>query len=261
MNSYHTPVLLDTAVDYLNVRPGRKYIDATLGGGGHSALIKSEGGLVLGLDQDEEAIENSKGCTDKAIKVNFIHLNETAKENSWYPVSGVILDLGVSMHQITDSQRGFSFQADGPLDMRMGNSAVTAAELVNRLSVDQLSSLFKDFGEIPGAKSLATKIVANRPMSTTSQLAKICGKWSQQVFQALRIAVNDELGALNQAMPQIISVLDNGGRAVIISFHSLEDRIVKNSFNSWANNNLGIVLTKKPIAGERGSKLRAFEKV
>lgn len=256
MSAYHTPVLLETAVDYLNIRPGHKYIDATLGGGGHSTLIKSRGGLVLGMDQDQDAIDNSKNFVDCAVKSNFIHLEEVAKANNWYPASGVLVDLGMSMHQIEDSSRGFSFQNDGPLDMRMGDSAITAAELVNQLSMTQLASILKDFGEIPGAKALAQKIVNIRPVSTTTELAEVCGKWSQQAFQALRIAVNDELGALTQTIPQIKNVLEIGGRAVFISFHSLEDRIVKNEFKSW-----GRVLTKKPMEGERGSKLRAFEKI
>src|SRR3989344_1463859 len=256
MNSYHTPVLLDTAIDYLNVRQGHRYIDATLGGGGHSALIKSRGGLVLGIDQDQDAIDNSKKIVDCVVKSNFIHLEEVAKNNNWYPVSGVLLDLGMSMHQIEDPKRGFSFQKDGPLDMRMGNSAVTAAELINHLPFNHLVKIFKDFGEIPEAKLLAQKIISNRPVTTTIQLSTVCGKWSQQAFQALRIAVNDELGSLIQVIPQIKNVLEIGGRVVIISFHSLEDRIVKNQFKNW-----GIALTKKPIEGERGSKLRAFEKI
>lgn len=256
MSNYHTSVLLETAVDYLNVQSGHKYIDATLGGGGHAAKIKSQGGLVLGIDQDQDAINNSKNFVDCAVKSNFIHLEEIAKQNNWYPVSGVMLDLGMSMHQIEDSSRGFSFSTEAPLDMRMGDSAVTAAELVNQLSVNQLAGILRDFGEIPGAKALAQKIVNIRPISTTAQLAGVCGKWSQQAFQALRIAVNDELGALSQTIPQVKNILSTGGRAVFISFHSLEDRIVKNSFKNW-----GKTLTQKPIAGERGSKLRAYEKI
>ncbi len=258
MNDYHTPVLLNVAIDYLNVRPGHKYIDATLGGGGHSTLIKSKGGQVLGIDQDKDAINHSKNIVDLAIKTNFIHLEEVAKNNNWYPVSGVLLDLGMSMHQIEDSKRGFSFQFDGPLDMRMGNSAVTAAELVNQLSVDQLAKIIKEFGEEPLAKSIAQRIIANRPLATTKQLVDLIGnpERSRRTFQALRIAVNDELGSLMQVIPQIKNILDPGGRVVIISFHSLEDRIVKNHFKNW-----GIALTKKPIEGERGSKLRAFEKI
>lgn len=256
MSDYHTPVLLNETIEYLNVIAGEKYIDATLGGGGHASAIKSKGGKVLGLDQDSEAIENSKDLVDIAVKSNFTHLEEIAKFHNWSPVSGILLDLGVSMHQFTEGRRGFSIQNDGPLDMRMGDTAITAAELINQLSVDQLASILKDFGEIPGANALAQKIISSRPLVTTGQLATICGKWSQQVFQALRIAVNDELGALTSVIPQIKNVLKSGGRAVIISFHSLEDRIVKNEFKDW-----GIMLTKKPIDGERGSKLRAYQKI
>jgi 16S rRNA (cytosine1402-N4)-methyltransferase len=256
MSSYHIPVLLNEAVDYLNVVPGAKYIDATLGGGGHAVAIKAKGGRVLGLDQDPEAIENSRNLVDVAVKTNFTHLEETARQHNWLPAVGVLLDLGVSMHQFKQARRGFSFQYDGPLDMRMGNTAVTAAVLVNQLPVEQLASILKDFGEIPTAKALAQKIVSVRPLTTTSQLTQVCDKWSQQAFQALRIAVNDELGALGEVIPQIKNVLAPGGRAVIISFHSLEDRIVKNQFKNW-----GIALTKKPVEGERGSKLRAYQKI
>lgn len=257
MSNYHTPVLLETAVDYLNVRPGNKYIDATLGGGGHASLIRSRGGQVLGIDQDQDAIDNSKDFADLVIKSNFIHLEEVAKVNNWYPVSGILLDLGMSMHQIEDSSRGFSYQVDGPLDMRMDQGlSANASDLINHFPINHLTKIFKDFGEIPGSKSLASKIIKKRPITNSLLLASICGKWAQQAFQALRIAVNDELGALTQVIPQIKNLLDSGGRAVIISFHSLEDRIVKNEFKNW-----GITLTKKPIEGQHGSKLRAFEKI
>lgn len=256
MSDYHTPVLLNEAIEYLNVTRGAKYIDATLGGGGHSAAIKEKGGLVLGLDQDSEAIENSQSLVDVAVKTNFTHLEETVKLHNWLPVSGILLDLGVSMRQFSEGRRGFSIQNNGPLDMRMGDTSITAAELVNQLSVKQLTSILSDFGEIPAAKALAQKIVNHRPIATTSELASICSQWDQQAFQAIRIAVNDELGSLTQVIPQIKNILDHGGRAVIISFHSLEDRIVKNEFKDW-----GITLTKKPIVGERGSKLRAYQKI
>lgn len=257
MSTYHTPVLLNEAVEYLNVIAGAKYIDATLGGGGHASAIKAKGGKVLGLDQDAEAIENSKNLVDVAVKANFIHLEEVATEHNWLPVAGVLLDLGVSMHQFSEGRRGFSLQNDGPLDMRMdANLPNTAADLINHLPFNHLAKIFKDFGEIAGAKTLAKKIIDARPIMTTSQLANICGKWSQQAFQALRIAVNDELSSLTEVIPQIKNVLSPGGRAVIISFHSLEDRIVKNGFKDW-----GIMLTHKPIEGERGSKLRAYQKI
>lgn len=262
MSDFHTPVLLEEAVTLLNVVFGERYVDATLGGGGHAQRIKSLGGLVLGLDQDEEAIENSKNLVDRVVKTNFTHLEDVVKSEDWAPVSGVLLDLGVSMHQITSTQRGFSFQKDGPVDMRMDKSLqYSAADLVNQLPVEQLTSLLKDFGEVPVAKLVAQKIVENRPIVTTRQLAEVCGQWSQQAFQALRITVNDELGSIEQVLPQVFKVLKSGGRAVVISFHSLEDRIIKNTFNVWANQKLGNILTKKPIDGERHSKLRAFEKI
>lgn len=262
MNSFHTPVLLDEAIHYLNVVSGEKYIDATLGGGGHAQKIKSKGGLVLGLDQDEEAIKNSEHFVDCVVKTNFIHLEEVAKKQNWYPVAGVLFDLGTSMYQITESKRGFSFQKDGPLDMRMDlSTSLRADDVVNQLSVNQLISIFKDYGEIPVAKSLAEKIVNSRPFETTGQLTSVCGKWSRQAFQAIRIAVNDELSSIDQTLPQALRILKTGGRAVVISFHSLEDRIVKNTFNSWSDQKLGNILTKKPIQGERHSKLRAFEKI
>lgn len=253
--TFHNPVLLQTACDYLAVAPGGHYVDCTLGGGGHAAEIIRQGGLVLGLDQDPEALKASPdldGLTK--VQTNFIHLAEIVAQYQWQPVAGILFDLGMSQHQVEQASRGFSFQKDGPLDMRMGTSAITAADLINQLSISQLTSLLKDFGEIPVAKALAVKIIANRPMATTSQLAKICGKWSRQAFQALRIAINDELGALETVLPQVREILAPGGRLVIISFHSLEDRIVKRYFKDWQS------LTPKPITGEKSSKLRAYVK-
>ncbi len=261
--NYHNPVLAQVAIDWLEVQPGEKYIDATLGAGGHASEIICRGGSVLGLDQDPEAL---RACPDLEglvkVQTNFIHLDEVARKYHWIPVAGILFDLGVSQHQVETPQRGFSFQLSGPLDMRMGPStALRAAELVNLLSVNQLTSLLKDYGEIPVAKTLASKIVAARPLTTTSQLAKVSGRrWSRQAFQALRIAVNDELGALATALPQAMSLLKLGGRLVVISFHSLEDRLVKQQFVRWQTAGQGKTLTPKPILGERGSKLRAFLK-
>ena len=256
--NYHKPVLLQSTCHFLAVKPRARYIDATLGGGGHTAEIIRLGGQVLGIDQDPEALS---ACPELEglIKVhsNFIHLTEVAEEYNWFPVSGILFDLGVSSHQIDTPQRGFSFQADGSLDMRMDPSLpITAATLVNRLSVNELSKIFKDFGEIPVSKTLAQKVIAARPLATTSQLAEIAGKWSRQAFQAIRIAVNDELGAIQSALPQAYDLLEPGGRLVVISFHSLEDCLVKNFFKSVA----GEILTPKPILGEKGAKLRAFSK-
>lgn len=260
---FHNPVLATAAVDWLNVHPGGKYIDATLGGGGHTREIIHRGGTVLGLDQDPEALA---ACPDldglTKVLTNFIHLAEVVDQHSFRPVAGVLFDLGVSQHQVETAARGFSWQKEGPLDMRMDPSTTPrAAELVNQWPVNQLASLFKDFGEIPVAKTLADKIIAARPLTTTTQLAKITGKWSQQAFQALRIAVNDELGALEVALPQALDVLELEGRVVVISFHSLEDRLVKRRFLGWQEEGKGQVLTAKPVRGERGSKLRAFAKI
>ena len=255
--TFHNPVLLQTACDFLAIIPGGYYIDCTLGGGGHTVEIIRRGGRVLGLDQDPEAL---KACPDldelTKVQTNFIHLAEIVTQYQWQPVAGILFDLGMSQHQVEQASRGFSFQKDGPLDMRMDPAlANTAATLVNQLTVDQLTKILRDFGEIPVAKSLAAKIVAARPLTATNQLANIAGpKWSRQVFQALRITVNDELGALETVLPQAREVLAPGGRLVIISFHSLEDRIVKHYFKDWQS------LTPKPVIGEKNSKLRAYVK-
>lgn len=245
------------------VKSGGHYVDCTLGGGGHAAEIIRQGGRVLGLDQDPQAL---LACPDLAgltkVHSNFIRLAQVVRDYSWAPVEGVLLDLGLSAYQVATPARGFSFQEAGPLDMRMDPGLkITAATLVNRLSVDQLARMLSDFGEIPPAKSLAAKIVAARPLSTTDQLAKVTGRWSRQAFQALRIAVNDELGVLAAVLPAAWSVLDRLGRLVVISFHSLEDRLVKRQFAAWQGRGWGQVLTKKPVLGERGAKLRAIVKL
>lgn len=252
--NYHNPVLLQEAVAFLAVKPGHKYIDCTLGSGGHTQLIIQQGGIVLGLDQDPEALQ---ACPEldhlTKVRSNFIHLTEVADQYGFNPVSGVLIDLGASEHQFSAGSRGFSFQIDGPLDMRMDTSSlITAATLVNQLSANQLISLFKDFGEIPVAKPLAQKIVLTRPINTTLELTQITGKWSRQAFQALRIAVNDELGALKSVLPQAYDLLEHDGRLVVISFHSLEDRIVKRQFSK---NKL-----IKYLEGPKNAKLRAYVK-
>ncbi len=260
--TYHNPVLLQSACDFLEVTPGKLYIDATVGGGEHASEIVRRGGRVLGMDQDPDAIlEASKIPGLRLVKSNFIYLKEVVTNHHWRPVSGILADLGVSEHQVQEPNRGFSYQKSGPLDMRMGATEVTAADIVNLWPVEQLASLLATYGEIPVAKVIAQKIVAARPLLTTQDLSQIAGKWSQQTFQALRIAVNDELGALNLMLPQALEVLAPGGRLVIISFHSLEDRIVKNTFHDWKTRGFGEVLTRKPIVGERKSKLRAFKKL
>jgi 16S rRNA (cytosine1402-N4)-methyltransferase len=269
---YHKPVLLQEALHYLEVKPFGKYIDATLGGGGHSQAIIHLGGDVLGLDQDLEAI-NACPDLDRLTKVhtNFTHLKEEAVAHQFSPVDGVLFDFGVSSHQLDTAVRGFSFQKDGPLDMRMGQTAISAADLINQLPLPQLTNLFHDLGEIPSSRSLAEKIIANRPFETTSQLATTTGVWSRQAFQAIRIAVNDELGAIRQALPQALEILSSKGVIVAIAFHSLEDRIVKQQFIEWARKGVGEILTEKPITASteeveensraKSAKLRAFKKL
>lgn len=269
--TYHNPVLLQSSLHYLAVTPGGKYIDATLGGGGHTKAIIEAGGYVLGLDQDQDAI-NACPDLDHLTKVhtNFTHMAQVAQKHTFVPVSGILFDLGVSSHQIDSPERGFSLQSEGPLDMRMGETSITAADIVNTWPVAQLTKVFLDFGEIPAAAALARKIVSSRPVNTTTELAAITGTWARQAFQALRITVNDELGALESALDQAITILGSLGSIVVISFHSLEDRVVKNKFISWQEQGLGQIQTLKPITAtpeeleansrSHSAKLRAFKK-
>lgn len=268
---YHSPVLETEAADWLNVKPGERYVDATVGGGSHTAQIINRGGIVLGLDQDPDAISACLALYQTEIQsrhlilvqANFTHLLDVLAKQDWRQISGVLFDLGISQHQVQTPQRGFSFQSDGPLDMRMDTTLPhTAATLVNSLNELQLTQLFTKFGEEPQAKLIARKILAHRPITTTQSLADVIGhpQSMRRVFQALRIAVNDELGAIAQTLPQALNALSNGGRMVVISFHSLEDRLIKHQFVQWQDENLGRILTPKPILGERESKLRAFEK-
>lgn len=287
-NLYHTSVLLQEVLNYLAVTPGKKYIDATLGGGGHTKAILERGGQVLGIDVDQESLdfvsENIPGSSQLVTaRGNFREIAAIAKEKGFVNVHGILFDIGVSSHQLDIAQRGFSFQ-DGPLDMRMDQRLqVTAADLVNGLSKQELQELFVRLGEERYARSIAKHIISSRQeklITTTGELAEIIRRSvpnlkttvhpATRVFQALRIAVNDELHVLREALPEAVGLLESGGRLVVISFHSLEDRIVKHAFKSFAEQDLGTVLTKKPIeAGEkeraqnrrsRSAKLRVFQK-
>lgn len=271
--NYHVPVLLNEALEYLKIEPGEKYIDGTYGGGGHTRGIEKNGGIVLGIDQDPESYAPVHG--------NFAHLKNIAQKAGFDFVAGILFDLGVSSHQLETDYRGFSFNKEGRLDMRMDpvNQTVTAADLVNAGGEKELANLFWKFGEELASRQIAAAIVAARPVETTNQLAKIILSVrhrtegdrthpATRVFQALRLAVNSELEALEEALPQAVELLKPGGRMVIISFHSLEDRIVKNFMR--ANRNLK-VLTDKPVtptdeevinnARARSGKLRAAEKL
>ncbi len=289
--AYHRPVLLGVVVDFLNIDKGKKYIDATVGGGGHAEAILKAGGEVLGVDWDPDAVKWAKeylaqACPDtswKIVRGNFADLKKIAVQEGLKKVSGIIFDLGVSSHQLEASKRGFSFQKDALLDMRMSPSlAVTAADLLKILSKKQLYALFTQFSQEKRARAIAGAIVSARrlkPIKTTKELAdlvtqvyggrrKVRGLHpATKVFLALRIAVNSELENLRVALPQAVELLKPGGRLIVISFHESEDRIVKRFLKRERNLE---VLTKKPITPSeteikinprsRSAKLRVGEK-
>src|SRR3989344_8897846 len=256
MNDYHKSVLLQEAVDGLNVRKGKKYIDATLGGGGHSVEIIKRGGIVLGLDVDQEALEfvnenrksKIKNQKLRLARGNFADIDKLAKDAGFEKVAGILFDLGVSSHQLDTAERGFSYLKSGPLDMRMDQRlGVRAADLVNALGKKELYELFRELGGEHHAHAISERIVNRRklkPFETTDELVNVLADVygfsdvsdfakatsGKRVFQALRIAVNSELGSLREALPRALELLESSGRLVVVSFHSLEDRIIKQAF-------------------------------
>lgn len=260
MSYRHTPVLLPEALHYLDCRPGGIYVDCTLGGSGHARPIAESiapGGILIAIDQDPEAIEHAAHVFRTAsVSVhmfhgNFVLLPEYLSRLSLTAVDGILMDLGISSHQIRSSGRGFSFGADEPLDMRMNPACGTTAEsIVNRSDEVTLTDIFRKYGEERFARRIARRIVAvrrNTPIRTTGRLAEaVTGAIpaparrrarihpATRVFMALRIAVNDELGSLERFLNQVTNLLNVGGRLCIISFHSLEDRIVKHRFRALA---------------------------
>jgi 16S rRNA (cytosine1402-N4)-methyltransferase len=242
----HTPVLCDEALSGLKVRPGGRYVDATLGAGGHAARILAASaphGQVLAMDADPEAARVAQetlhpfGSRLNVQVANFRHLAQYSTQLGFDQVDGILMDLGLSSLQLADGARGFSFSREGPLDMRFDpGQGEPASALVNGLSEVEMASLLWRFGEERQARRLARAIVAARPLNTTGELAALCARivgWREKIhpatrtFQALRIAVNDELSSLAEALPQARDLLAPGGRLVVISFHSLEDRLVK----------------------------------
>jgi len=243
----HQPVLLQEAIDALQVQPGKHYVDCTLGHGGHAQAIlgrSQPGGKLLGIDTDPEAIRVSKSrlinYADSFITVNdnFVNLETICKENNFLPVQGILFDLGISSAQIEEPGRGFSFQQDGPVDMRFSPvQELTAADIINILSEDKLAELIRSYGEEHYSKQIAKHIVRHRPITTTLALASIIehavggrkGKIhpATRTFMALRIATNRELENLTTALKQAVTCLGHNGRLVVISYHSLEDRLVK----------------------------------
>ena len=297
---YHIPVLLAETIAALAIKPNGTYVDCTFGGGGHSKAILShlgKAGQLVAFDQDTAA-KNNLPDDERLVFVsqNFRHLQRFLRLEGIIAVDGIMADLGVSSHQFDEADRGFSIRYDAEMDMRMDRrQARTAFDVLNTYSEQQLHKMFEQYGEVTNSKTLARKIVDVRKtasLKTTegfkNALREIVkgnpNKYFAQVFQALRIEVNDELGALKEMLSQIPSLLKPGGRAAIITFHSLEDRLVKNffrngSFDEPDDNPFAItkkkseliVITKKPVvptdeemkknSRSRSAKLRVAEKV
>ena len=243
----HIPVLLKETLEALDVQPGGRYIDCTLGAGGHAnAILKqgSPGGQLLGIDADPNAIEAAQKRLEKhtdsilLINDNFSNLKDNCIKYDFFPVHGILFDLGLSSLQLNGSGRGFSFQHETPLDMRFNpNQDITASDIINTFSETEIARIIRDYGEEPGSRVIARYIVNERPISSTIELAETITRAlkgrrgrihpATRTFQALRIAVNHELDNLEYALKQAVELLGFGGKLVVISYHSLEDRIVK----------------------------------
>lgn len=296
---YHRSVLLRESIEALAIRQGGVYVDATFGGGGHAKAIleKMEGGKLVGFDQDEEAVLN-RIDDPRFIMVNsnFRFMRNFLKLHRVVPVDGILADLGISSHQIDQAERGFSTRFDGVLDMRMDQRKKgSAKEVVNHYSEEALISVFSKYGEIRNSRKLASRIIERRKekkIETTADLKAIAtpcaergkeNKYLAQVFQALRIEVNQELEALEEFLKQSADVLKPGGRLVVIAYHSLEDKLVKNFFRSGKFEGdaekdfygnvlapLKVITRKAVVAGDeevaensraRSARLRVAEKV
>lgn len=283
----HVPVLLRESIDFLNLKDEGIYVDCTLGGGGHTEEIKIRNprSEIFGIDLDQEALEAAKVRLAKFKNIEFIHDNfRNIKKFAREKVDGILFDLGISSHQIEEARRGFSLQKDGPLDMRMDPSQnLTAKDILNRFNQDKLQRIFREFGEERFSHRIAKAIVRKRrveEINTTLELKKIVEKaiptWKKResvtrIFQALRIAVNQELDNLKTALDHAIDLLKPGGRIVVISYHSLEDRIVKHTLRKADQEEKVNILTKKPLLSSaaeissnprsRSAKLRAAEKI
>jgi 16S rRNA (cytosine1402-N4)-methyltransferase len=298
-SNYHIPVLLNETIENLNIKPDGIYVDCTFGGGGHSRAILqhlNEKGKLIAFDQDEDAKKNLPE-DERVIFIpqNFRHLQRFLRLHKIIAVDGVLADLGVSSHQFDEAGRGFSTRFDAVLDMRMDQrQQLTAVDILKKSSEQQLHKMLEQYGEVTNAKTLAKTIVQQRelaPLKTIEEFkravhAVVKGnpqKYFAQVFQALRIEVNDEFGALKELLEQVSVVLKPGGRVAIITFHSLEDRIVKGFFKTGSFSEVEIdevygtrtesvftVITKKPITSSlteikhnprsRSAKLRVAEK-
>lgn len=307
-HSYHTPVLLDEVIDHLRPEKNKTIVDGTLGGGGHSEALLKAGARVVGIDQDDEALDFARqrlagfGEDFRALRGNFADMPELLADAGISRVDGILVDIGVSSRQLDQAERGFSFGKKGPLDMRMDRSrGKTAADLVNTLPEEELATIFHEYGEQRASRRIAERIVRRRsekPFTTTTDLADFIagilprghgpgGKIhpATRVFQALRIAVNDELGVLRRFLDNASRLLKPGGRLVVITFHSLEDRIVKQFLKHASQSHVDRkewpeprpnpdfqyrLLTRRPVIANpselsknkrsRSAKLRAAEK-
>ena len=300
ISDYHIPVLFNETLDGLNIQSNGVYVDCTFGGGGHSAgILKmlNQNGKLIVFDQDVDAQQNVPN-DERIIFVpqNFRHLQRFLRLNGITAVDGILADLGVSSHQFDEGDRGFSIRFAGPMDMRMDQrQVITAATIIKTYTEQQLHKLFEQYGEVTNSKTLAKHIVHQRshlPFSTIEQFKALISpvvkgnpnKYLAQVFQALRMEVNDEMGALKELLQQIAILLKPSGRAAIITFHSIEDRMVKNffrqgsfdeipdnPFESVAKNNIFRLVNKKPLiateeelkrnARSRSAKLRIAERI
>ncbi len=289
----HTPVLLNEAIQSLQLKPGMNVVDCTLGDGGHAEVVLGKIGLkgkLLGIDADVEGLLRAKRFLYKfdkqliVVRDNFVNLKQILEKNNFGPVGAILMDLGWSSQQFAERERGFSFLKDEPLDMRYETGrGKTATEIINNESEEELEKIFHLYGEERLSREIARAIVETRKkkiIEKTSELAEIImevygGKRgaihpATKVFQALRIAVNDELEVLRQALPQAVDLLVPEGRLAVISFHSLEDRIVKQYFRS-IDNKTAKIITKKPLVPSRvevknnprarSAKMRVVEKI
>lgn len=291
----HIPVLTKEVLEYLDPKPDENFIDGTVGNGGHANLLlekTSPFGKLLGIDADVQQITNTRHSTQKyseriiLINDSYAKLQEIAQTVRLKPIHGILLDLGYSSWHMAESGKGFSFLKNEPLDMRYGSSQLTAAIIVNEYKEGQIEKIIKEYGEEKFARQISKAIVRHRrgeKIESTFELKKIIEETVGQkykgerihcatrTFQALRIAVNGELENLEEVLPQAIEMLAPGGRLAVISFHSLEDRIVKHFFQQKEKEGIITILTKKPImAGEdellinsrsRSAKLRAIQKL
>ena len=307
MEFSHVPVLLNECLEGLAIDPAGTYLDGTAGGGGHSSEIarRLTTGRLISLDQDPDAVaaatERLKGLPATVVRTNFRYARRALADLGVSAINGALLDLGVSSHQLDDGERGFSYRQDAPLDMRMSQSGPTAADLVNSASREELARILREYGEEPYAWAIAGRTVRQReqkPFATTLELADAIASAlppavrrkdknpSRRSFQAIRIAVNGEMDALSEGLDEIFDLLAPGGRFAIITFHSLEDRLVKNRFRQWATactcppeypvcvcggKAKAKLITRKPIEAapdelesnrrSRSAKLRVIEKL